>query len=160
MALARALGLALLCRAAPAALLWVHTENISVAVDAASGAIAHVNTSVYEPTAGAARGVAWDVVGEALAGEGSARPVVLSASAAPCARGVCARAAWRVRGQTSNGSCCADYDVDVEQTFWAAGGLAGPVPAAIGWETTFVRRARRRRARRARRRALCAPAAP
>ncbi len=129
MMLRSALFTAALALAAPAP-LWLHTADISLSIDAATGNILHLNTSA---------GLALSALGEALAGEHSAAPLASNVSVSPCAapsgaRAVCVSASWLVTGQLSNGSCCAPYALDVQQTFWAVEGLPG-VPASIGWTT-------------------------
>lgn len=120
--------------------LWVHTANISVAIDSVEGTITHINTTTTEFTSGEVRGIDWGLAAFASAGENDVAPTVLSVSVQPCAHGselaVCVQSSWLVHGQTTQATCCQDYNISVSQTFWPLTGLAG-VPGAVGWTTQF-----------------------
>ena len=132
--------------ASSSVLLWVHTPNVSVAIDSTSGSLAHLNTSVVEPTSAATVGVSWDVVGGVSAGQNSVLPIPIAVSVEHCADpsgtgggAVCVNSTWTVHGEQPSGTCCATYSVTVLQQFWGVTALRGPgVPSSIGWTTRFL----------------------
>jgi hypothetical protein len=104
-------------------LVWLHTADISIAINTSSGAVQHFNTSL-----GFTRGPTFSA--GIYTGEDRS-PIVHSVAVAAClhngAPAVCVESNLTVRGEFSNASCCAAYAVTVRQALWgvALPGVAG-----------------------------------
>ena len=121
-----------LCPPSFAGLLWLHTADLSIAVNTSTGAVQRLNTSL-----GFTSGPSFTA--GIFAGE-DLSPVVHSVAVAACshngAPAVCVDSNVTVLGERSNATCCERYPLRVRQTLW---GVALPgVPTAVGWTATFL----------------------
>lgn len=112
--------------------IWVHSANLSAAIDSVSGDILHVNSTT------ATGGISWDAIGLFSLGEKGSSPTVLNISVAPCDGGsVCITQWLSVVGQYSNASCCEEYVVSCEQQISPVSGDAG-TPSSLAWSVRIL----------------------
>ena len=111
-------------------LWWVHSPpDLSLALDAASGALLALNTSA---------GLRLDLAGsDATLGDTTATPQVINASIAACGAegtGACVSRWLRVVAQRSNASCCDVYELRAVTRFLPTASAApGRLPSSVEW---------------------------
>ena len=119
-----ALALHLYPSHAQGALIWVHSPNISLSLDAASGQLRTLNAS----------SLVLDISGSGTTlGDTAALPTVLNVSVSPLDGGVRVSRWLRIVAQRSNASCCTSYDVLSVSTLESVPPAAKGLPSAISW---------------------------
>jgi hypothetical protein len=117
------------------ATLWVHTPNISAAIDTHSGSLVSTNTSVFGLSDGIETGISWDVLALFTMGDNNVPPVLLNSTVDQCGDAVCIQQWVVVHGQYSNASCCTPYTVNITQKFYGVFAPDG-LPSSICWSVT------------------------